>query len=183
MKQNKGFTLVELIIVIAIMAIVTGLVSMSMAFVLGLDARQCAQELDGYLKLTKTKALSKNAEELRIYQDAGNKQFYVDFVESSYTGTDVNNPIPTTRTVQTEMIGKSAVAMTYTLSDAGGTIRQIGNGGDSISIGFDRGTGAFKRVKINNVESLYYCAKITITRGSREYVIEMVPETGKHRIQ
>ncbi|MEG1848278.1 MAG: prepilin-type N-terminal cleavage/methylation domain-containing protein [Lachnospiraceae bacterium] len=177
MKQNKGFSLVEIIIVITIMTVLAGLMSVSVSLIFGLDAKKCAKQLEGYLNLAKTNALSKDAEELRIYRGS-DQQYYVDFVEYYYTG-EVTNPTLTSKVIQTELIGKDTVTITYTLTS--GSTGQI-DVGKSITIGFHRSTGAFQAVKINDTQTAAYCTALTIARGTKQYTIEMIPETGKHII-
>lgn len=182
MKNNKGFSIIELIVVLAVVAVLTSVVSMSVGFVFGLDAKECAQELDDYLKMTKTSALSKDAQELKIYRKASDNKYYVDFIEYSLNTGAGGTPVLKPRTLKTECIGKETVTIEYVLTDSSGYKKTIDDT-HSITIGYDRSTGAFQKVKENSSVTTKYCSSIIITRGSREYILELVPETGKHFIK
>lgn len=181
MKNNKGFSMIEIIVVLAIVAVLTSVVSMSVGFIFGLDAKECAQELDDYLKMTKTSALSKDAQELRIYQQASDKKYYVDFIEYSFKDVGGNRQL-VSNTLRNECIGKETVTIEYILTDSSGLKKTIDDS-HSITIGYDRSTGAFQKVKENDIVTTKYCSSIIITRGSKEYILELVPETGKHFIK
>ena len=73
MKQNnKGLSLVELIVVISIMAVVIGMGVLSFSLLFGTQAKSCAQKVSGMLNETKTGCLSRYDETMTLsYRLAG----------------------------------------------------------------------------------------------------------------
>ena len=60
MRDDKGFSLVELVVVIAIMAVMGGVLIYSFSLVTGQEARQCASNLSTALNKAKNVALTKS---------------------------------------------------------------------------------------------------------------------------
>lgn len=70
-NDNRGLSLVELIVVIAIMAVMIGGVGLSIQMLSGAEAKQAAMKLDSELNDIKTGAMSRAGEEMTIkYIDA-----------------------------------------------------------------------------------------------------------------
>lgn len=189
MVNNKGLSLVELITVIAIMAVLTSIVAMGVSAVYGLDAKECVSSLNGYMKQAKTSALSKDAEELKIYQESDGK-YYVDFVIYQYQEDPTSHAwVSVEKSRQTELIGKKSVRIECKCENINGTsgpsviIDSLTN--NSVTLGFNRSSGAFLPVKINDVvvSDEIFCTEIVVSRGSKSYSIEIIPETGKHWIK
>ena len=59
-NKNGGFSLVELIVVIAIMAVLTGIASMSLASVMGVSVKQCARDIQSAANQTRVSTLGKD---------------------------------------------------------------------------------------------------------------------------
>ena len=55
-NKNQGFSLVELIVVIGIMAVMIGIVGFSLSFLFSTEAKQAVQKVSGQLNETKTGA-------------------------------------------------------------------------------------------------------------------------------
>ena len=184
MKKNAGFSLVELVVVIAIMAILVGVIAIGYNSIMGTDARECASDLNAYLAETKTGTLGKDYQELKLYATVdGEKK--VDFVIYQYEadpatpGAVLPDMVPAVN--RTETIGKKSVEIKCTFSD--GNVITIGPAGDTVTLAFNRASGAFVCAKINDLQTTAYCTQIRATRGSKVYTIELIPTTGKHRMQ
>lgn len=182
MKDNSGLSLVELTIVVAIMAILIGLVSMGVSVIWGMDAKKAAGKIDSYLKETKTAALGRDFQELKIYAD-GTGDYYADFVIYEYQQDPANpgvvlpNPVPVVS--KTEYIGKKTVTITCRLQD--GSVLTISPGGNTLTLGYNRASGAFTYAKVDDIVSATYCTEINLVQGSKTYSLELIPSTGKHR--
>lgn len=61
--KNRGFSLVELVVVIAISAILITLITFSLSLVKGADAQNTAKRLEHLIKTTRMQALTKGADE------------------------------------------------------------------------------------------------------------------------
>lgn len=184
MKRNAGLSLVELVITISIMAVLVGFLSISIVSVFGLEAKACASDLNAYLKETKTAALSKDYQELKIYAEpTGMKS--VDFVVYQYQedpldpGVVLPDPMPVV--YKTEHLAKEQVEIRFTFSD--GSSLTLGGAANSVTLAFQRSSGAFAYAKINDVEISGYCTLIEVERAGKVYEIQLVPSTGKHFIQ
>ena len=185
MKDNTGFSLVELVVVIAIMAILIGVIALGYGSIAGTDAKECASDINTYLAETKTGTLGKDYQELKIYADATTNEKKVDFViyhyEADPAHPDKVLPNMTPEVTGTETVGKSSVEITCTFSDGPPIV--IDSAGNSVTLAFNRASGAFMHAKINDVQTTSDCILITIKKGSRVYSIELIPKTGKHRIK
>lgn len=177
MKENKGFSLIEIVVVIAIMAILVGLSVLSIRLLFGVDAKECAKKIQANLSNTKTGALSKGGQDLKLYQDATSGDYLVEFIEYQYEG---NATTPTECTTGSETVGSSKVEIICYFET--GVDPVTIDATHTVTCGFDRSSGAFKKVRVNGVEKNTYCNKIVIRRASKEYSIIMIPETGKFYI-
>ena len=185
MKNNTGFSLVELIVVIAIMAMLIGVIALGYSSIAGTDAKECASDLNTYLAETKTGTLGKDYQELRIFADVTTNEKKAEFVIYQYQA-DPAHPGEVLlemakEVIRTEVVGKSSVEITCTFSD--GSEIPIDSTGKSVTLAFNRASGAFVPAKINDVQTTLECVLITIRKGSRVYSIELITKTGKHRIK
>lgn len=183
-KDNKGFSLVELIIVVAIMSVMMGFIFYSFSLLTGQEARECANDLTTALGKEKTYALTKSATAdcyLEILQDTDG-YFYAKY----YVPQD---PINLKWVLQdTQKIGKRNVDVNCYFSD--GSDMKI-QSGQSLIIVFDRVSGAFKNfipsdgrddndyIKGKMQDPPMECTKIVIDRG-RTYDLDIYFSTGKY---
>ena len=65
-KDNKGFSLVELIVVIAIIAVFIGILVLSLSVLFGVQARECAQKISGQMSETKAGSMSRFDETMNL---------------------------------------------------------------------------------------------------------------------
>ncbi len=152
--NQKGFSLVELIVVIAIMGIVAvgGLISMSL--VSGQNAKGCCEELESYIQQTRMTAMSRADATLKIYTKSDGV-----YVRLSTASEEVR-------------IGKVGISASYV--DTGGNTVNL-TSGTELEISFDRSSGAFKPLG----GGTNYCDKIVLKQGERIYTLKMIPRTGK----
>lgn len=190
MKQdNRGFSLVELIVVIAIMAIMIGVGILSISLLFGTQARGCSQKVSSMLNETKTGCLSRFDETMTLTyctkgQD-GNKSFTTDgyyAISKIYTINKNGDRVPVGNNSSTEVrsMGSGNVVITVYLSD--GSSFELGTDKE-ITISYDRSSGAFDPVIVDGSQTSNYIEKITFTSGTRTYTITMVKETGKHTLE
>ena len=176
-NKNGGFSLVELIVVIAIMAVLTGIASMSLASVMGVSVKQCARDIQSAANQTRVSTLGKDEVIMTITK--GNKAkssegYYCTIVTKDGLGKTTENE---------EKIGKSNLDITYVLSDSKGNKTSDITLDDthSLTIKFNRGTGAMAPCMKSDGSSGgdYYCMQIKVKKNSTEKIISFYPETGK----
>lgn len=204
-SNNKGFSLIELVVIIAIMALGVGVVSLSVSLVTGAQARKAFEKMESQLDETKTGAMSRFDETLTITYKS--KDTAID-VTGSGTGkqdqdgfyavkelmtlaakpddTDATKLFAKPVVLGSEQVFLSddRVEMTIYFKDASGAEESylIENGG-SVVFSFERATGLYKDIQItkadgstNSGQPVAFEAK----SGLRTYRMEFVPETGKH---
>ncbi len=186
--NNKGLSLVELIVVIAIMAVLIGIGTFSLSLLFGTQAKSCAQKVSAMLSETKTGCMSRFDETMTLsYRDAATD------TDPSVTsdGYYAENRVFTMKkdaslfeaaSTQMRRMGSPRVVITVHLTD--GTVFELGEN-NSITISFDRASGAFEEVTatVDGNPVTGYIDKMTFQSGLRTFTITMVAETGKHTLQ
>ncbi len=181
MKDQRGFSLVELIVVIAIITIIGAGAYSMLGLLNGKYAKECATKTQSAISSAKVAALSKSKGAaaydvfIRIYADAEGSIF-VDQVVGYGTPDEQRT---------TERIGNSRVTVSATkgrLGSAASDVTVTLGGGNEILVAFDRADGSFNEVMVSEggtVEADVYWKQLMFAQGSVEYVIDFVPVTGK----
>lgn len=189
-KNNKGLSLVELIVVIALMAVLIGIGALSFSLLFGTQAKACAQNVSGILNETKTGCMSRYDETMTLsyrkklpdtdpaYEEAVTSDGYYSENFVSTIGSSAQE-VPVGDSAIRRM-GSSRVVIHVYLSD--GTDFEMGET-ESITVSFKRDSGAFDKIIVNGTEKDAYITKMTFSSGLRTFTITMVPETGKHTLQ
>lgn len=177
-NKNGGFSLVELIVVIAIMAVLTGIASMSLASVMGVSVKQCARDIQSAANQTRVSTLGKDEVIMTITKAKSSQAYYCTIVSTIVTKDGLGKTIE-----NEEKIGKSNMDITYVLSDSKGNKTSDITLDDthSLTIKFNRGTGAMAPCMKSDGSSGgdYYCTQIKVKKNSTEKIISFYPETGK----
>lgn len=160
MKKNEGFSLVELIVVIAILAVLGAGAVMGVGMLCGWQVKECVSLLDGGLNETRTEALSKQTAYLTISCDE----------KGSYYMEVTGKP--------KEKLAGDKITITYT-TDAGDEETAI-TAEQPLSLSYDRSSGAFLPMKDTDV----YCTAICVRMGEERSVsIKLIKSTGKHIVE
>lgn len=159
-KNNGGFSLVELIVVIAISVVLIGAATISIRSVMGVEVKQCARNIESIINKTRVTTMGKDSAVLEIYKDASDGAYYY---KTTINGT-VSDP---------SKIGKNRIDVYYSVNDDYTGKTQL-NGSDSIVLQFDRSSGAQKPDANGKC-----CSRIWIQKNSTEKVITIYKETGK----
>ena len=163
-NKNGGFSLVELIIVIAIMAIVVGVIGLSVGTLTGRKTAKCADEIVSTLERARVLTLGKeqNQVEFVLLQNSSTGEYRAQIYQG---GTIVSDRI----------VGKEPITIQvyfdddstpYNLSQLKGTLPYA--------------SGAFEEKTCAAADVVKdYCKKIVISNGTRTITITTVGRTGK----
>ena len=160
-QDNRGVSLVEILIVVSIITVLAGVGIYSVSLMSGKPAMKCAQKIMYSLERHRTTAMSKVGAKYLLEQD-GDKVYFREYVidGADASGAWVLNS-------QSE-VGSSGVTVTYML-DSDTTPQPL-----PLELEFDRSSGAFKPQASGR-----YCTRIVASRGGKDYKLTLVPLTGK----
>ncbi len=151
-NNNKGFTLIEVIVVIAIIAIMSTVFVSTMSQVTIAELGDAATSTAALLSHGKVSTLSGEPNvTVEIWGDAGG------FYGAVYSDG---------RTQNEEKLIKAGTVVSYTDASGGGTI----DSGDTLEITFNRNTGAF--------ESPSGISSISFSAGNTIRTVEITASTG-----
>ena len=168
-NKNGGFSLVELIIVVAIMAIVVGVIGLSVGTRTGRKIAKCADEIVSTLE----RARGRTQVEFVLTDVSG--EYHAQIYQG---GTKVSDRI----------VGKDPITIQvyfdddstpYNLSQLKGTL-PYASATDGLHLVFNRASGAFEEKTCAAADAdKDYCKKIVISNGTRTITITTVGRTGK----
>ena len=186
MKENRGFSLVEVLIVVAIMGIMIGFVFIGLPLLTGQHAKKCANNMSAALGKEKNYALARSGTadcymELLLDADGYHVKYYIP-KNAVVTGAGPSDWV----LAEDEVIGSQQVEVTCELE--GGTSLDITTG-QSLKLVYDRASGACKPSfkgdgsGVGLIDSYVdHSTRITIDRG-KKYEITLLPDTGKHMLE
>ena len=190
-NKNKGFTLVEMIIVISIFAILLGIIVPSLNSILGFRVNRAANSIAAALDKTKTEASNRLVGEMKLEKrDDG---YYISYYLDRGKVSGESN----VKQDQPEKIAPARTIISYATDS--GSEQELAVG-DSIVLTYDRATGAFLPLQekvwtqkeilsvleagedIPLTRTGEYCTQITVSGGSRYKRLSLIQETGKYEI-
>lgn len=182
-SNNQGFSLVEMIIVIAIMAIMITTVGLSLSLVSGRKVKKCADEIVSTIERTRVLSLGKDQGQVEfiLSQDASSGEYHVRI----YQGSNASDA-----PVQDRIVGKDPIEIKVLFSDrteaalgsiSGNTPHAIHAAGENgLRLIFNRASGAFEKgTNAIGSDVKTYCDKIVVTGSGRTIEITTVGATGK----
>lgn len=177
-KNNKGLSLVEMIIVIAIMAVMVGMVSVGFGMVSTRPVTQCAQNMEICLNRCRTHTMGKTNGFVAFYAETDGSVYMVE--KLGFSNYDLNDSSDCGAVNYTKrLIGKKGVEVSC------GTFDLIANHGtdNAIIFEFDRSDGSLKACGTLNSDDGSINSKpaeIIVKKGTRKtYTIEVQKLTGK----
>ena len=173
LQRNKGFSIIELVVVIAVMVILTGTVSMGYAALTGKRAKQARADLESAIDTIRTNTMGKKNVTGWLYKDGDH---YIMEITSSIDDSGTS----TTREIE---LGNKNVTISYDSGSGNtpsGTAQEVDNIG--IDIAFDRASGALRvfgqhgAAAPATLADEYY---FTATERNKEFGIRIYSLTGK----
>lgn len=168
--QNKGFTLVEIIIVLAILAVLAGSAIALTGLIPRRQVQSCTKKMVSQMEKTRTNAISFKDASLTLYKTADGV-----FVEM----TVVKNGAA--ETVQ-EKLGNADLKIEYKVGSTG-TYTEMGmaaaGNANKLIIRFDRSAGSFKDSSFGGMNLGDACTGIRVSKGRFVSELKLVKVTGK----
>lgn len=162
--DNGGYSLVELIVVIAIMAVMVGVMSLGLGMMYTRDANYVAVRIDDMLTEARTASMSRSG--MFTYS------FHIDSTTPSNSYVKIDQ---TTDTGTTEY--------KRTLLDKSVTVKVNGSDANDFSVVFDKAKGNVKTVEIDGTASSDLVYEIDVTskkNTSKTNKVTLVTTTGRH---
>ena len=154
-KERDGFSLMEMIIVIAILGMITGGIAVTYNMVRSADVKGMAYDIDSSLTNLKSKNMGSNKQLfMHLYKQSGN--YYIDYTEEeSYTPSG-----------EGESVGESGIYLKYDGKEL--------TDGEVITIGIQKKDDAFS-VGPEEIE--------VYDNNVNDYMVYLVKDTGKHYVE
>lgn len=158
MKSNKGFSLVELIVVVAIMATLTGLIGLGIGMLVGQRVKTAASDTKSLMQSAQTVAMSKNDCTVEFSPTSDG----IEVISKSGSGKELK---------------KVEIASNISVSILLANGSSINPSSGTAVISYNRETGGFKNCASGGVSGVP--VEISFTKGSRTVTLELATYTGK----
>jgi prepilin-type N-terminal cleavage/methylation domain-containing protein len=161
--SNAGYSLVELIIVVAIIAVVATMLMFSISMIFSANAKACANAMQSAISDCKVTTMGKSDAYLKIYRGSDDNIYAQMYVEENGVTTEQ----------EPQKLGGKRVTVTCIPEGAGTSGTELTAGAASVKIRFNRASGSFADAEYAN------CAGFDIQGGSRHYKLSLTKLTGK----
>lgn len=170
MRNNKGFTLIELIVVVVIIGVLATVAGLTVATVNATSAKKAAAQINSYISAVRTDCMARagNPYAVLYVEDGVVKGDYIEY------GTDAAK-----KTVETTVVTDRRVTVTYDTGSGSGAASLPSSAETGMELKFARSTGKLVKPE-DSVDS--GTLTISITGGGRTYTITVLAATGNHEI-
>lgn len=161
-KDNRGLSLVEVVIVITILAILGALMTAGISAAVSKPADECANKMVAAFNNARVTTMGKQSISLTIYEQDN----------CVYLKKEIVTKAGDTPHVETSKIGAKDVEVTYKLE---GESSEVPLNGNPMIVTFSRSTGGFNEQPTSNK----YIEEIIITKGNKTRTLKLEYLTGK----
>ena len=194
-EENKGFTLIEVIIVVAIFATLLGIMIPSLNSVLGFHVRRTTESICSALDRTKSEAMNRLVAEVKLSYVAGDGYYITYYLDRGKDGGSDEN----VRDDQAEKIAPAKTRVSYT-DDKGKSHNMWETGNTTLILTYDRATGGFRQIQTEAIrqekileqlaagkdiafhDSGSYCQSMTILGGGSQKSIQLNKDAGTYKV-
>lgn len=164
MRNNNGFTLVELIVVVVIIGVLATVAGLTISTVNASSARKAAAQINAYISTVRTDCMARAGDPYAVLyvEDGVVKGTYYEYKGESNERSETT--IVTDRRVTVTCDKGSGAASLPTLADGG------------MQLKFSRSTGKLAQPISSGTLT------ISITGGGRTFTITVIAATGNHEI-
>ena len=188
-EKNKGYTLVELVVVVSIMAILLTIIVPNVSIIWSFRAKRAANSIAAALDKTKVEAMNRLVGEMKL-EKRSDGYYITYYLDRGKRAADISEE-------DAEQIGPARLRISYTTED--GMVHELSEG-EPLILTYDRDTGAFRPIQSNVVtqsqvneyleknqdiafpDTGHYCTSIIVSGGARSRVITLIKDTGKYQI-
>lgn len=177
-KSNTGFSLIEMIVTIAIMAVVLGGAISIYSLINSSRLNSMAENIDDAISDTRSRTLAKSGEyQLKIYADGGNIKATVQKMNGA-----------TWENFETTTLGRDNVHVTLKDVPSNNEVEiKEGSSGYYLIVSFNKSDGTFNKIKIvkngSATESDVADNEVYVSYANKTKTIKMLKDTGKHYIK
>lgn len=198
MKKDRGFSLIELVVVLAVFAVLLGVIIPSINMLPGMRCREAEGKLCAALEQNHTNGMNYFASAMRLYQDGETGDYYVEY----YVNSKMDQKNYQMVCQDKIKIGSRKVTISYSVDHQAEKteIKEF----DELWLAYDRDSGSFHKIfsgcpKIvekshseapnpapeiyyNGVKDSYY-TEIYVSSGKRNRVIHLYPDSGQYQVE
>ncbi len=169
-SDNRGFSLVELIVVMAILALMTGMFLLSSGILATRAGKQCAKQIRHELDQVRIATMGKNKVTMSLSVDSVGRVWVTEVTTSPKVGAS-----GTLTNTETKQIGSARARVE--VSPGGGAFVPLNTSG--VNFEFNRSTGAFIDVTGGQIGGTYCIDEIRVSGGSQSHTLKLKKVTGK----
>ncbi len=195
--SDKGYTLVELLVVTGIMVVMTGVISLSVTLLFSKDGERVARTIDSQIAEARTAAMSKpGSYSIVIHTTATGTGIYIELEKSELVlekptpvpggGTPAPTPTPGPSTKQRIDFDKDAKII---FGKKGALPAAASNG--TITISFDKSNGSITKIVAPDgtayqgaaLDAVFEIKCISTRNANKSSSVLLMPVTGRHYIE
>ena len=181
--SNAGFSLIEIIVVVLIIAIAAGAAIMSLSAALRANTTRAATELSSIISEARIEAMSRPAGsvELRVYQSSSDGRFYAYIVmkktgKANAAGTSSGG---SEKIIESKSVASGAVSLSASDSGSAAGRSAAIKGNSSAVIKFDRSSGRLNSFKVGTGSGY----DSVVISGAKTSTVRIAKMTGRSYVE